>query len=446
MGNNNASIKNTDKMDLFKVINFIAGNYIYTQNYEDMKKLKESKYCDELIVLTSNILNKYLDNKQVTYLNQKIKNNIEVNELTTDRLMYMNKNNISKLDANPPLKKKRLCIGIAKYYIKIAHIFSAIVTTINPTYKYKDQYGTIHHVGLDKRNTIPKGAKATISKLNLCSNRINALINNKEILDKKDNDIITIQPRFCDINVDKTKTQTNQILTVKSLNDEPGILELEKLYYDVYDYTSGKYTTMSDDMKKEYQSDVNAFYKAFTGNNVVPESIKKFGDIKLRNYHDTSGCKPSSKLFLKEYTGTMKQKLFKDYAEHISSMINNANKNKDTLLSILDQLFVFKLNTETNKKEISISDELNDELLNKLIKETSKTIIDLYITCEEEFVKGLEIFEQIIEKHLLHITQKQIQNLENNISNTISLAKVNNNPINNNPINNNPYPLQPATI
>ena len=123
MGNNNASIKNTDKMDLFKVINFIAGNYIYTQNYEDMKKLKESKYCDELIVLTSNILNKYLDNKQVTYLNQKIKNNIEVNELTTDRLMYMNKNNIDKLDANPPLKRNDYVLVLQNIILKLLIYF-----------------------------------------------------------------------------------------------------------------------------------------------------------------------------------------------------------------------------------------------------------------------------------------------------------------------------------
>ena len=125
-------------------------------------------------------------------------------------------------------------------------------------------------------------------------------------------------------------------------------------------------------------------------------------------------------------------------------MIDNANKNKDSLLSILDKLFVFKLNSETNKKEISISDQLNDELLDKLIKETSKTIINLYITCEEDFVKGLEIFEQIIEKHLLHITQKQIQNLENNISNTISLSKINTNSIDINIPN--PDPLQKPTI
>ena len=105
MGNNNGSITNSSKSDLFKVINFIAGNFIYTQNYEDMKKLKDSKYCDELIILTSNILNKYLDNKQITYLNQKIKNNIEVNELTNDKVRYMNKNNIDKLDAKPSLKK-----------------------------------------------------------------------------------------------------------------------------------------------------------------------------------------------------------------------------------------------------------------------------------------------------------------------------------------------------
>ena len=37
----------------------------------------------------------------------------------------------------------------------------------------------------------------------------------------------------------------------KNLSDEPGIIQLERLYKDVYDYETGKFTTMSDEMKNQ---------------------------------------------------------------------------------------------------------------------------------------------------------------------------------------------------
>ena len=49
-------------------------------------------------------------------------------------MIFFNKDDISKLDIKNPVKKRRVCIGIAKYYIKIAHVFATILTTINPTY------------------------------------------------------------------------------------------------------------------------------------------------------------------------------------------------------------------------------------------------------------------------------------------------------------------------
>ena len=36
-----------------------------------------------------------------------------------------------------------------------------------------------------------------------------------------------------------------------------------------------------------------------------------------------------------------------------------------------------------------------------MINETRRIIIDLYISCEEDFVKGLKIFEAIVGKQLL---------------------------------------------
>lgn len=66
-------------------------------------------------------------------------------------------------------------MSISKFYIKIAHIFAAIVTTINPIYVYKDTEGNNIRASLFEKGKIPKNTPREIYKLNICDNRINAL-------------------------------------------------------------------------------------------------------------------------------------------------------------------------------------------------------------------------------------------------------------------------------
>ena len=70
-----------------------------------------------------------------------------------------------------------MCLGIAKFYIKIAHIYAAIVTTVNPTYNYKNENGEVQEVDLENKIYIPKYSNTTINRNNLCSTRINSLLN-----------------------------------------------------------------------------------------------------------------------------------------------------------------------------------------------------------------------------------------------------------------------------
>ena len=125
-----------------------------------------------MIILTSNVLKKYLTNRDIKYLAQKMKKGVEVNEITRDNVTFIPANKITDVDVKNPVTKKRLCIGIAKYYIKVAHIYAAIMTTINPTYTYKDVYGTSHTVPLSEKNKVPEGTPYTINKVNLCVNAL----------------------------------------------------------------------------------------------------------------------------------------------------------------------------------------------------------------------------------------------------------------------------------
>ena len=300
---------------------------------------------------------------------------------TPEKVAFFNKNSLDKMDVKSELKKKRMCIGVAKYYVQIFHIFNAIAHTINPVYTWKDKYGSTVTVDYEHRNDIPKDAQPTISKVNLCSSRINALMKDKTTLDvKSHNQIIDIKSDLCKLHATKDES-------TKPLTYEPGIPELEVLYYDVYDYNTGKFTTMSDDMKIQYKEDLKTFYVLFTGKKDIPSSITKFSDIPLRNYQKISQCQNNG-AFTKSYRGTLKEKLFKEYVDNIKTMMKNTEDNQKTLLDIIDQLFVFIIDPQDNsKKMIVINPNLTNKLLSKLVVDARTGILKLYTTCEEDFYK-----------------------------------------------------------
>jgi hypothetical protein len=414
MGNAQGGKKEQGKVkNLNEIINFVATHYILTQSFEDMEMLKDPEYCDKLIVVTSDVLSQYLTTKEVDYLAQKMKQGVEVDQMAKDKLLYFEKESLPHIDVKNKVSKKRMCIGIAKYYVKVAHIFGAIVGTINPTYSYKDEFGTRHMVPFSEKNKIPKGTEVKINKINLCSERVNALVNGEDLSMSDPSQPIKIKPNFCQMNTNKNATETSQELVVKTLGDEPGIDQLERLYMDVYDYQSGVFTGMSDAMKKEYQTDLAVLYKSFTGKDTVPSNITKFAQIPLRDFQSMDGCKAEpNNQYLKEYVGTSKQKLFVQYANHIKETMKHAEDNKNALIGILDNLFVFAVNPQTKKPEITINPALTDAVLNDLVKKTKTSIIALYTTCESDFISGLEIFEQIIQEQIKQQMQTKIDKLK----------------------------------
>ena len=342
MGNQQSNKKKTDsdfnsESDIkpSQIIDFIATNYILTMDFQSMTKLNEKDYCDNLVVLTSNIIEKYFNPLEISYLAQRIKNGQEVNEIEKDKILYFNKQTLNDLNLQNPLKKKRICISIAKYYIKIAHIFAAIVMTINPIYVYKNSQGEIVKTPLNKKNEIPNNIPRKIYKLNICDERINSLSRGKgdNPLQNKDKNSINIHPNICSFNKN-----------YETLMDEPGIPELMQLYYDdKYDYVSGQFLQMSETSKKDYEKDLLIFYNVFTGNTstVLPPEIKSFSDIKLRNYKDTPDCQGSNPLFNQTINGSISNKLFSQYADNVKKMVKNANDNQKALLGIINKLFVY---------------------------------------------------------------------------------------------------------
>jgi hypothetical protein len=394
--------------NFYDIIDYIATYYILTMDFKSLSKLSEKAYCDKLVVLTSDIIERHFNDMEITFLAQRIKNGVEVNNLKKENVQFINKDNLESLDISndqqKSIKKKRVCIGIAKFYVKIAHIFAAIVMTINPVYTYKDATGETIKTSLLEKDKIPKNVNRKLYKLNICDNRIRAL-KRGEMIDETTGDI-TLQPRICDINTLKNDVE-------KTLQDEPGIPELLNLYLDdKYDYSNGTFTGMSENTTKQFTNDLKLFYTAFTGNENMPDTIKKFSDIKLRDYTKIPGCQQFNFTLKNKYTINKKDELFIKYADNIKKMVQNAANNQSKLLSVINELFTYIIDPYSNKRVIRVNPKLTDDSLQKAVENTRKFIVDLYVKCENDYVNGVKLFEAIVESKIIETTQKQIDTLK----------------------------------
>ena len=435
MGNvSSTSNNNAEKefKNFYDVVDYIASYYILTMDFKSLSKLSEKSYCDKLVVLTSDIFQKHFNDKEITYLSQRIKDGVVSNNLNKERVIFINKDNLENLDISndtqKSIRKKRVCIGIAKFYVKIAHVFAAIVMTINPVYTYRDNTGQLKKFGLLEKDQIPKNVRRKLYKLNICDNRIRALKRGEQVDDIENT--VTIQPKVCDINLNKNGVE-------KTLADEPGIHELMKLYLDDnYDYSNGNFTGMSDSTKAQFLKDLKLFYTSFTGNETMPPEITKFSDIKLRDYSKKKGCQSDSPIFKDKYTLNKNDDLFVKYAENIRKMIQSAADNQSKLLSVINEIFVFVNDPYTNKKVIKINPNLNEETLQRAIEKTRKLIVELYVKCENDYVNGVKLYEAIVEKKILETTQKQIESLKNEAKKIIDETQKTISPVNSSELSN----------
>jgi len=421
MGNSTSTTKKAESEfeNFYDIIDYIATYYILTMDFKSLSKLSEKAYCDKLVILTSDIVDRYFNEVEVTFLAQRIKEGVQVNDLKKERLRYINKDNLESLDVSndsqKSVRKKRICIGIAKFYVKIAHIFAAIVMTINPVYTYKDATGQTIKTTLLEKDKIPKNVNRKLFKLNICDNRIRAL-KKGEFLDEQTGNV-TIQPRVCDINTGKDGLP-------KTLDTEPGIPELLRLYLDDnYDYSNGSFLGMTEETEKIFRKDLNLFYTAFTGNQDLPDTIKKFSDIRLRDYNKKPGCQQPNSFLRGKYTINKKDELFVKYADNIKTMIQSAADNQYKLLEVVNDLFTYVNDPYTGKRVIRINPKLTDELLQKAVEKTRKLIVNLYVKCETDYVNGVKIFEAIVESKIVETTQKQIESLKKEATKIIQETK-----------------------
>ena len=393
-----------DSNSLFDRVDSIATNYILTMDFKSLKKLNEKQYCDKLVLMTSDIFKKKMTSKEVKYLLNRTQYGSDVNPDYLNQMkkekfyFYMNEHNkFDKQDVTlndnemEETEKVRVCMGIAKFYIIIAHLFASIVKTINPVYSYVDSDGNDIEVDFFNKDRIPPNVKTKVKRISLCDNRLKAL---KENIQIDNNNEIYFETNNCNIDVEE-----------ETLNNEPGIYEFQNLYMDDnYDYLTGNFTSRSDTAQKLFNTDLKSFYTHFTGIEEVPDSIKTFSDIKLSQFNKGTPCEGNDE---KIYETTGNSKAFQEYATNLREMMQSTTESQQELLKILNLIFIEIEEEQSDEVRFKLSPELNDDNLLELVKIARKHIMNLYQNCEKNYLNGIQIYKTIVGNETDKLKERQ---------------------------------------
>jgi hypothetical protein len=384
--NQNRDFKN-DRTRFLKIINDIASKLILTQTYDDFTKMGNEKYCSQIVDLTAKILNLNLNRNTVKQL-------------------YSHKF-IDKLERSE--KTKQLCYSISAFYVKVAQIFTAIVKVENPIKEYTDpftnkkQYNEF--IKLDAENNINVFKMNTTN--NLCQRRLNSLMSIYTLLKDKKNVSLNNIRILCKYNKETSGKNNHKI--IKNLYEEPGLMELQQLYDDIA--VGITFNKKSKESKEQYQKDLIYFYKAFT--NKEPEKkLMSFKDIPIDDFFDSKKfCK------LNDLNTSIKNALFQEYLNQINKMKQDYSNYQQQLIKILKTIFIVQDGTK-----IVINPKLNIVSLNNIAILTRRTLMMLYVSCEQNFKQAIKIIEAITAENIrlkLQAEQKikkpiqQKQNKEN---------------------------------
>jgi hypothetical protein len=105
-------------------------------------------------------------------------------------------------------------------------------------------------------------------------------------------------------------------------------------------------------------------------------------------------------IYLNGVVGSLKERLFSEYVQHIKEMIQRAESNRSKLLEILSEMFVYRYDGGGNIDGVIINPSLNYKKLQSLVVRTRRIVIKLYTDCEEDYKTGLDIFFSMVQEKI----------------------------------------------
>ena len=414
-----------------QIIDKIATDYILSMNFQDMLNMTTESGCSKMIIVVEDILKKNTTEVEIQELAKK-KGIFDLSENkpnSSSVFIFPKEEENKTLDIDNSKNKMNLCRQVAKFYVQVANLFSAIIATVNPKYEFKKDGETVRESILNK-NKIPEELLSSTNIIfdkNFCSER-EELLTSKSNLDNRGE--ISINLPYCKLNT-----------TLTPYIDTPGIKELEELYKDEYDLSTGLFT-MSKKSKIQYEKMVELFYKTMYNRGSPPDNLSKLNipdyskengcvDTKLQqvidievendvknendNENDTDNKNDNDEITIEKdndlippfddtYIGT-NSGLFKDFKDNVLSMKKITSDDSAVVFSKL--LIIFDISSNP----VQLNPNINVKTINDISQETREAIVKMYLNCETNFQKGLEIFRNIVYQHLTKRTNEEIENL-----------------------------------
>ena len=285
---NTQSTGNITKQQLRKQLgnlNKVALNYIIHSNLD---KLDQKEHCNDLIILTSGIIDKAFNAQEVEYIYQHTHSGKVIDKKNKELLMYFNKNtmdNFKKYDAAS--KKQNMCNSIAKYYVKIAHVLEAISSALDyqtsichkrlNSIKIKEQENNIADITANFDSVYTPSTKQPLQK------NIESIAAKPEEMQMQE-----AKPEAKPEAMQKQVAKPGDINKLQNipaqiqyggnnesikLADEISISNLDRLYNfnEDYNYTDTEKKELSEygkQLKELYKTDLLTFYKAYVNKNV----------------------------------------------------------------------------------------------------------------------------------------------------------------------------------
>ena len=159
-----------------KLIDRIATDYILSMNFQDMMDMTTENGCGKMVLVVEDILKKNTTEVDLVSLQNTPRGLFDLTAPpsgTSSIFVFPEGDEEAKksMDLSDPKKKLSMCRNIAKFYVEVAHLFAAIIMTVNPKYQFTKD-GETKKVGIMDRKDIPDEALKTaniILERNFCS-------------------------------------------------------------------------------------------------------------------------------------------------------------------------------------------------------------------------------------------------------------------------------------